>query len=65
MRKKKKRVEKYITPRAVSEKTPPQSSRPITTHATLAWWRRKFWVVACAGARLYRTGTKYMRIIFL
>ena len=35
-KKKKKRVEKYITPRAVSEKTPPQSSWPITTHATLA-----------------------------
>ena len=66
MRKKKnKRVEKYITPLAVSEKTPPQSSWPITMHATLAKWRRKVWVVACAGARLYRTGTKYMRIIYL
>ena len=31
-----KSVEKYITPGEVSEKTPPQSSWPITTHATLA-----------------------------
>ena len=37
MRKKEKKlVEKYITLRAVSEKTLPQSSWPITTHATLA-----------------------------
>ena len=35
-KKKKKRVEKYNTPRAVSEKTPPQSSGPITMHATFA-----------------------------
>ena len=34
-KKKKKRVEKYIIPRAVSEKKSPQSSWPITTHATL------------------------------
>ena len=63
--KKKKRVEKYITLRAVSEKTPPQSSWPITTLATLAEWGRDVWVVACAGARIYRTATKYMRIIYL
>ena len=63
-KKEKTRAEKYITPRAVSEKTPPQSSWPITTHATLAWWRRKVWVVACAGARIYRTGTKYMLLLW-
>ena len=27
--------------------------------------RPNVWVVACAGARVYRTATKYMRIIFL
>ena len=43
---------KYITLRAASEKTPPQSSLPITTLATLAEWRRNVWVVACAGARI-------------
>ena len=26
--------------------------------------RQKVWVGACAGARIYRTGTKYMRIIY-
>ena len=36
LKKKQKRVQKYITPRAVSKKTPPQSSWPITTLATLA-----------------------------
>ena len=27
-------------------------------------WSHNVWVVACAGARIYRTGTKYMRIIY-
>ena len=27
--------------------------------------RHNVWVVACAGARVYRTATKYMRIIYL
>ena len=35
-KKEKKRVEKYIPLRAVSEKTPPQSSWRITTLATIA-----------------------------
>ena len=35
-KKKKKRVEKYIPLHAVSEKTLPQSSWPITTLVTLA-----------------------------
>ena len=57
--------DKYITHHAASEKTPPQSSWPITTLATLAEWRQNVWVVACAGARIYHTATKYMRIIYL
>ena len=66
MRKKKKKlVEKYITLRAFSEKTLPQKSWPITMLATMGQRRHNVWLVACAGARLYRTGTKYMRIIFL
>ena len=58
-------VEKYITLRAVSDKTLPQKSWPITTLATMGQRRHNVWVVACAGARVYRTATKYMRIIFL
>ena len=66
MRKKKKKlVEKYITLRAVSEKTLPQKSWPVTTLATMGQRRHNVWVVACAGARVYRTATKYMRIIYL
>ena len=66
MRKKKKKLfEKYITLRAFSEKTLPQKSWPITTLATMGQWRHNVWVVAYVGARLYRTGTKCMRIIFL
>ena len=66
MRKKKKYVfKKYITLFVVAEKTLPRSSWPITTFATLAQWRRNVWVVACASARIYRTDTNYMRIIYL
>ena len=60
----KKLVEKYITLRAVSENTPPPKSWPITTLATMGQRSHNDWVVACAGARIYRTGTKYMRIIY-
>ena len=66
MRKKKKKlVDKYITFRVVSEKTLSQKSWPITTLATTGQQRHNVWVVACAGARVYRTATKYMRIIYL
>ena len=66
MRKKKKKlVEKYITLPAVSEKTLPQKIWPITMLATLGQRRHNVWVVACAGARVYRAATKYMRIIYL
>ena len=33
--------------------------------ATMGQRRHNVWVVACAGARVYRTATKYMRIIYL
>ena len=65
MRKKKKKlVEKYISLRAVSEKALPPKSWPITTLATMGQRRHNVWVVACAGARVYRRATKYMRIIY-
>ena len=66
MRKKKKKlVEKYITLRVVSENTLPPKSWPITMLATMGQRRHNVWVVACAGARVYRKATKYMRIIYL
>ena len=43
----------------------PKKSWPITTLATMGQRRHNVWVVACAGARVYRTATKYMRIIYL
>ena len=49
----------------VSENTLPQKSWPITTLATMGQRRHNVWVVACAGARVYRKATKYMRIIYL
>ena len=49
----------------VSEKTLSQKSWPITTLATTGQRRHNVWVVACAGARVYRRATKYMRIIYL
>ena len=64
MRNKKKTVEKYITLRAVSEKTPPPKCWPITTLATMGQRSHNVWVVACAGDGIYRTGTKYMRNIY-
>ena len=60
-----KSVEKYITLRAVSEKTPPPKNWPITTLATMGQRRHNVWVAAYAGARVYRTANKYMRIIYL
>ena len=66
MRKKKKKLdEKYITLRVVSENTLPQKSWPITTLATMGQRRHNVWVVACAGARVFRKATKYMRILYL
>ena len=64
MRNKNKNAEKYIILRVVSEKTPPHKSWPITTLATMGQRSHIVWVVACVGARIYRTGTKYMRTIY-
>ena len=33
--------------------------------ASLVELRRNIWVMACAGAGVYRLATKYMRIIYL
>ena len=57
MRKKKKKlVEKYITLRAVSDKTLPQKSWPITTLATMGQRRHNVWV---SGGLCGRQGLPY------
>ena len=66
MRKKKKKTcwKIHYSPCSFREDTA-QKSWPITTLATMGQRRHNVWVVACAGARVYRTATKYMRIIYL
>ena len=61
----KKNVLKDTVLRVVSENTPPPKSWPVTTLATMGQQSYSVWVVACAGARIYRIGTKYMRIIYV
>ena len=65
MRKRKNSVEKCISLCVVSEKTPPQCSQSSRNSRNLSLVDRDVWEVACAGARIYRTSTKYMRIIYL
>ena len=43
------------------------AAKQLTNHnaRNLTLWRRDVWLVAYAGAMIYRTATKYMRIIYL
>ena len=52
-----KSVEKYIILCVASEKTPPQSSWPITALATMGWQRQNVWLAACA--MIYRCNMLY------
>ena len=67
MRKKKKKTcwKIHYFPCGFREDTAQKKSWPITTLATTGQRRHNVWVVARAGARVYHTATKYMRIIYL
>ena len=63
-KRKKKALKNIYSPRGFREDTTTQNSWPITTLSNHGPAETKCLSGPCAGVRIYRTATKYMRIIY-